>query len=137
MSLSRPCPCKTPKTLTRAAEFVSQAFCVTLTFATYFVDVVSVAMTVIQRPLKGSRISSFYPVKSVPPLSSLDSAFQLQEYISLLIRSDVHDVEAIVSLPGPSHAIEREGSDEEKNAEKDGKGEVAVDESCWVYEQLR
>ena len=57
---------------------------------------------VIQRPLKGSRISSFYPVKSLPPLSALDSAFQLQEYISLLIRLDVHDVERIVSVPGKS-----------------------------------
>ncbi|KAF8996205.1 hypothetical protein BDQ17DRAFT_1364597 [Cyathus striatus] len=26
----------------------------------------------IQRPLRGSRISSFYPVKSLPSLSSLD-----------------------------------------------------------------
>ncbi|KAI0826434.1 Mob1/phocein [Irpex lacteus] len=94
-------------------------------------------MAVIQRPLKGSRISSFYPVKSLPPLSALDSAFQLQEYISLLIRTDVHDVEAIVSLPGKLQGTEREGSDEEKDAEKDGKGEVTPDESCWVYEQLR
>ncbi|KAI0088855.1 Mob1/phocein [Irpex rosettiformis] len=94
-------------------------------------------MTVIQRPLKGSRISSFYPVKSLPPLSALDSAFQLQEYISLLIRCDVHDVEAIVSLPGPLQGVERESNDEDKNTEKDGKAEVTVDESCWVYEQLR
>jgi hypothetical protein len=93
----------------------------------------------IQRPLKGSRISSFYPVKSLPPLASLDSAFQLQEYISLLIRTDVHDVEAIVSLPGKHNGVEREGSDgvEDKDGDKDGKAEVSVGESCWVYEQLR
>lgn len=83
-----------------------------------------------QRPLKGSRLSTFYPVKSLPSLASLDSAFQLQEYISLLIRLDVHDVEKIVSIPGKS--------DEPKpDVEKDPKGDVAVDEACWIYEQLR
>ena len=41
----------------------------------------------------------FYPIKSLPSLISLDSAFQMQEYISLLIRLDVHDVNSIVSLP--------------------------------------
>ncbi|KAI0341457.1 Mob1/phocein [Trametopsis cervina] len=96
-------------------------------------------MAIIQRPLKGSRISSFYPVKSLPPLAALDSAFQLQEYISLLIRTDVHDVETIVSIPGKQHSVEREGSDgaEEKDGERDSKAEVTVDESCWIYEQLR
>lgn len=98
-------------------------------------------MTIIQRPLKGSRISSFYPVKTLPPITSLDSAFQLQEYISLLIRSDVHDVETIVSIPGRQLSLEREGGDgtneDEKDGEKDGKSEVTVDEACWIYEQLR
>ena len=94
----------------------------------------------IQRPLKGSRISSFYPVKSLPPLSSLDSAFQLQEYISLLIRLDVHDVDRIVSTPGKSNGDSPDGSDakaEDKEADKDSVGGVNVDEACWVYEQLR
>ena len=97
-------------------------------------------MTVlIQRPLKGSRISSFYPVKSLPPLSALDSAFQLQEYISLLIRLDVHDVDRIVSIPGKSASEREEGGDgkEDRDGEKDGSGGVNVDEACWVYEQLR
>jgi hypothetical protein len=105
-------------------------------------------MTIIQqRPLRGSRISSFYPVKSLPSLASLDSAFQLQEYISLLIRLDVHDVEAIVSLPGKGSGKEKEkereeeiGEEkvtEEKDGEKDRKPDVAVDEACWIYEQLR
>lgn len=100
---------------------------------------------VIQRPLRGSRISTFYPVKSLPSLSSLDSAFQLQEYISLLIRLDVHDVDAIVSLPGSSSKDKDTKNKEEyaessKDGEKDtekGKNEVSVDESCWIYEQLR
>ncbi|TFK68541.1 Mob1/phocein [Pluteus cervinus] len=98
---------------------------------------------VIQRPLRGSRISTFYPIKSLPSLSSLDSAFQLQEYISLLIRLDVHDVEAIVSLPGKPKERDSEGADtevktEDKDGEKTGKStDVAVDEACWIYEHLR
>ncbi|OCH93365.1 Mob1/phocein [Obba rivulosa] len=105
--------------------------------------------TAIQRPLRGSRISSFYPVKTLPPISALDSAFQLQEYISLLIRLDVHDVETIVSIPGKSGAKEHETAedvkteekdvekDAESQVEKDTKGEVVVDKGCWIYEQLR
>lgn len=61
-----------------------------------------------QRPLRGLRILTSYPVKSLPSLSSLDSAFQLQEYISLLIRLDVHDVDAIVSVPGRGKQKEKE-----------------------------
>ncbi|KAF5349084.1 hypothetical protein D9756_009423 [Leucocoprinus leucothites] len=107
----------------------------------------------LQRPLRGSRISTFYPVKSLPALSSLDSAFQLQEYISLLIRLDVHDVEAITSLPGPGsnkNAKDKESSAGDEKDEQEGKegsaseGEkitderdVTVDEACWIYEQLR
>ena len=94
----------------------------------------------IQRPLKGSRISSFYPVKSLPPLSALDSAFQLQEYISLLIRLDVHDVDRIVSIPGKGPADSQDNGEakgDDKEGEKDGAGGVNVDEACWVYEQLR
>lgn len=92
-------------------------------------------MAVVQRPLKGSRLSSFYPVKSLPALSSLDSAFQLQEYISLLIRLDVHDVERIVSIPGKSTSAQ--DASDEKDTDKDTKGDVTVDEACWIYEQLR
>ena len=97
-------------------------------------------MAIIQRPVKGSRISSFYPVHELPRLSSLDSAFQLQEYISLLIRLNVHDVDAIVSIPGKSGSHERDSSDgssEKESGDKEGKSEVTVDEACWIYEQLR
>ncbi|KAG6825374.1 hypothetical protein H0H92_003926 [Tricholoma furcatifolium] len=100
-------------------------------------------VTLPQRPLRGSRISSFYPVKSLPSLASLDSAFQLQEYISLLIRLDVHDVESIVSLPGKragkaKEVEEEKGEDKEgEDSEDKGKSEVTVDEACWIYEQLR
>ena len=104
---------------------------------------------IIQRPLRGSRISTFYPVKNLPLLASLDSAFQLQEYISLLIRLDVHDVNAIVSLPGNPSAKEKEKAvmvDDKKGKEggggedvvdNKGKSETTVDEACWIYEQLR
>ncbi|CDO75005.1 hypothetical protein BN946_scf184965.g7 [Trametes cinnabarina] len=95
---------------------------------------------VIQRPLKGSRISSFYPVKTLPPISALDSAFQIQEYISLLIRLDVHNVERIVSIPGKDQndGSQNGGSKgEDKDADKDGASSVNVDPACWVYEHLR
>ena len=97
---------------------------------------------VIQRPLRGSRVSTFYPVKTLPLLSSLGGAFQLQEYISLLIRYNVHDVEHIVALlPGKFSGKEKEkDSAKPKNEEKDSekaKGNVTVDEACWLYEQLR
>ncbi|EAU82105.1 mps one binder kinase activator-like 4 [Coprinopsis cinerea okayama7 len=90
----------------------------------------------IQRPLRGSRISTFYPVKNLPSLSSLDSAFQLQEYISLLIRLNVHDVEAITSLPGSTGSKESLNEADKKEAADGDKG-VSVDQWCWVYEQLR
>lgn len=93
----------------------------------------------IQRPLRGSRISSFYPIKNLPSLSSLDSAFQLQEYISLLIRLDVHDVDAIVTLPGSTKDTGKTKESEERTEEKEGekKSDITVDEACWIYEQLR
>ncbi|KAI9458949.1 Mob1/phocein, partial [Lactarius psammicola] len=99
--------------------------------------------TAVQRPLKGSRISTFYPIKSVPALSTLDSAFQLQEFISLTIRSDIHDVSAIISVPDSRNSVEGGPDDssaaltEDTEGDKDTKSEFAVDEACWIYEQLR
>ncbi|KAI0284660.1 Mob1/phocein [Russula aff. rugulosa BPL654] len=84
--------------------------------------------TAVQRPLKGSRISTFYPVKNLPALATLDSAFQLQEFISLTIRSNIHDVQAIVSIPDTRN---------EPDGDKDVRNDFAVDEACWIYEQLR
>ena len=114
--------------------------------STLFEEKGSNMTAVIQRPIRGSRISTFYPVKNLPSLASLDSAFQLQEYISLLIRLDVHDVNSIVSLPGNISAKEKEkevevspenkGKEGEKDVDK-GKAEPTVDEACWIYEQLR
>ena len=98
------------------------------------------SVAVFQRPLRGSRISTFYPVKNLPSLSLLDSAFQLQEYISLLIRLDVHDVERIIAIPGKKDGKDQPGevNDAENDSDKERKSnELAVDESCWIYEQLR
>jgi hypothetical protein len=99
--------------------------------------------TAVQRPLKGSRISTFYPVKNLPALATLDSAFQLQEFISLTIRSNIHDVQAIVSIPDTRSNPEG-GSDDSSSAladepdgDKDVRNDFAVDEACWIYEQLR
>ena len=104
---------------------------------------VTPTMAAVQRPLKGSRISTFYPVKNLPALSTLDSAFQLQEFISLTIRSNIHDVSAIVSIP-ESRSNPEGGSDEsasvftdEPDGDRDTRNEFAVDEACWIYEQLR
>jgi len=97
----------------------------------------------VQRPLKGSKISTFYPVKTLPALSSLDSTFLLQELISLTIRLNIHDVSAIISNPGSRTGAEG-GSDDsnlvmsnEGDGEKDAKSEFAADDACWIYEQLR
>ncbi|KAI0287200.1 Mob1/phocein [Russula brevipes] len=97
----------------------------------------------VQRPLKGSRISTFYPVKTLPALSTLDSAFQLQEFISLTIRLNIHDVSAIISIPDSRGNTESSSDDsnsaltDESDGDRDAKGEFAVDEACWIYEQLR
>jgi len=106
------------------------------------IDSPATMTSVDQRPLKGSRISTFYPVKSLPPISALDSAFQLQEYISLLIRLDIHDVDAISSIPerNSQRDVLGDGFDasaDDRDAERDGKSDIAVDEACWIYEQLR
>jgi hypothetical protein len=98
---------------------------------------------VVQRPLKGSRISTFYPVKTLPALSTLDSAFQLQEFISLTIRLNIHDVSAIISIPDSRTNAEGGSDDSDPDLNDDGDGdkdtkcEFAVDEACWIYEQLR
>jgi hypothetical protein len=71
--------------------------------------------------MRGARWSTITePPATLPPLFSLDSAFQLQEYIAQLVKFDPHDVDTIVSLP-PSN--EGSGGD--------------VDLNCWIYEQIR
>ena len=61
----------------------------------------------------------------MPSLASLDSAFQLQKYISLLeVRLDVHDVDASVYLPESSR--KGENRDEQGDSVKEGEQDIVV-----------
>ncbi|KAH7108400.1 Mob1/phocein [Auriculariales sp. MPI-PUGE-AT-0066] len=83
------------------------------------------------RPVRGARLASFQPPlpDPLPSVFEIESAFQLQEYIALLIRHDVHDVERIVSVPSPPTGAAGANSVPEEDR--------LVDEGCWVYEHLR
>ena len=64
----------------------------------------------------------------------------MQEAIALLVRSDPHDVERIVRLPGPHGALPFssagiKGKAPERADAVEGEGEV--DRDVWLYEQLR
>ena len=76
------------------------------------------------RVMRGVRYSTISESPgTLPQLFSLDSAFQLQEYIAQLVKFDPHDVDAIVSLPLSTTSNEGSGGD--------------VDLNCWIYEQIR
>lgn len=77
-------------------------------------------MAQVLRPQRGERFASFYPPlpEPLPSVFNIESAFQLQEYITLLIRHNVHDVSTIVSVPAPVD-------------------DKTIDEACWIYEHLR
>src|SRR5258706_12720175 len=68
------------------------------------------------RVMRGVRYSTISesPV-TLPPLFSLDSAFQLQEYIAQLVKFDPHDVDAIVSLPSSTTSNEGNGGGNQPN----------------------
>jgi hypothetical protein len=92
------------------------------------------------RPLRGSRLASFYTSDAEsddiapPSLSTLDSAFQLQEYIGTVVKLNPHDIERIVKVPGRN----ANADGDEKDKEAEGEDErMSVDEACWIYEQLR
>uniref|UniRef100_V5EVX3 Uncharacterized protein n=1 Tax=Kalmanozyma brasiliensis (strain GHG001) TaxID=1365824 RepID=V5EVX3_KALBG len=68
--------------------------------------------------------STFDPSSSSTP-SAGSSPFQLQEYLSLLVRRDPHAVETITSLPS------------ETDISIDDSPFQNVDTDIWVYEQLR
>ncbi|CAD6885118.1 unnamed protein product [Tilletia controversa] len=85
-------------------------------------------------------------------LSSINSAFQVQEYISLLVHSNPHDVARIVAVPTSPAPGSEVFSDPAKGKGRDGEGESGaaggggvgsgfshpnVDTDVWVYEQLR
>ena len=84
-----------------------------------------------------------YPLETLPDLSTLKSAFRLQEYISLTIRYNIHHVSNIISIPSSRTNVEG-GSDDnnlvttdDDDGEEDTTSKFAVDEACWIYEQLR
>lgn len=88
------------------------------------------------RPLPGSRAHNFYPTYREPSVASLDSAFQLQEYLSHLIQTDPHDIRRIVSLP-KSLNLNDDDNSRDRLLSMDDDGSESVDEACWIYEQLR
>ncbi|EJU02745.1 Mob1/phocein, partial [Dacryopinax primogenitus] len=61
---------------------------------------------------------AFTRPSAVPSLASLDSAFELQEYLALLLRYDTHSITRLTKLPT--------GVDGEE-----------VEKWAWVYEQMR
>lgn len=68
----------------------------------------------------------------LPSLYSLDSAFQLQEYISQLVRRDPEDLEAIVKIPS-GQTLQGEQGDPSTSTQD----HAEVDPNCWIYEHLR
>ncbi|KAG8834686.1 hypothetical protein FRC17_007771 [Serendipita sp. 399] len=67
---------------------------------------------------------------SMPSLYNLDSAFQLQEYIALLVKRDPEDIDAIVKLPNASNLSQDDQALSPQDAQE-------VDQNCWIYEHLR
>ncbi|KAG8823797.1 hypothetical protein FRC18_010661 [Serendipita sp. 400] len=67
----------------------------------------------------------------MPSLYNLDSAFQLQEYISLLVRRDPEDIDAIVKIPNAaSNLLQDDPNLSPQDIQE-------VDQNCWIYEHLR
>lgn len=77
--------------------------------------------------------STTSPAPSPSALSAIDSPFQLQEYLAMLVRQNPHDVERIVALPPESELDPRAAED----ATDDDPSLQPVDTDIWVYEQLR
>ncbi|KAL9938444.1 hypothetical protein V8E36_003067 [Tilletia maclaganii] len=82
---------------------------------------------------------------SEPSLAAINSAFQVQEYISLLVRADPHDVARIVTIPESTVANPdvftgkgkgKDGDAADALGSAGGSGQH-VDTDVWVYEQLR
>lgn len=88
------------------------------------------------RPLPGSRQHNFYSSNRDTSVASLDSAFQLQEYLACLIQTDPHDIRRIVSLPKSLSTLDDNRGRDRYLGHEDEKDE-GVDESCWIYEHLR
>ena len=81
------------------------------------------------------------PAELPPSVQYIDSPFQLQEYLSLLLRKDPHDVERIVRIPEAdvSRIFEEtpKGKEKEVGASYVDEELHPIDTDAWVYEQLR
>ncbi|KDN44247.1 Mob1/phocein [Tilletiaria anomala UBC 951] len=101
---------------------------------------------------KGQKIDeALAPLQALPPsVQYIESPFQLQEYLSLLLRQDPHDVDRIVSLPEADVSrmlAEERSSQMGKGKDANLAGGVPaqlvdeelhpIDTDVWVFEQLR
>lgn len=107
----------------------------------------------VHRIRKGQKLEDIQPPlpTSLPSLQTIDSPFQLQEYLALAIRLDAHNVDRIVALPQPSLEQSKSFTDGFNSGPEKGKGRdgeassfssmddeiQAVDTDVWIYEQLR
>ncbi|KAJ9103913.1 hypothetical protein QFC21_002376 [Naganishia friedmannii] len=68
-------------------------------------------------------------VDSVPPIQNINSAFQMAEYLNLLVQADPHNIPRIVEVPEyHSHKSSRASS----VTTSEGK-----EQDLWIYEHLR
>lgn len=73
-----------------------------------------------------------------PSLQAIDSPFQLQEYLTLLIRQDPHNVERLCALPEGEVVSGKSFTDEKGKAKEAIEDEPQpVDTDVWIYEHLR
>ena len=106
--------------------------------------------TLVRRIRKGQKWEDFQPppCSELPSIQAIDSSFQLQEYLCIVIRQDPHNVEQIVSLPQPSPETSRSFADSgmDKGKARDPEStpfgsmdeeSQPIDEDVWIYEQLR
>ncbi|GAA6063267.1 hypothetical protein JCM10212_005001 [Sporobolomyces blumeae] len=93
------------------------------------------------RMRKGARTEDVYtslnldPFSAVPCLSTFTSSFAVQEYIATLVRRDASDVESIVTIP--TMTTGGFALDEAERVDRDGRDGDLVEETLWIYEQLR
>lgn len=101
----------------------------------------------VHRIRRGQKMEDFQPpaLSQLPSIQTIDSAFQLQEYLSALLRQDVHDVDRVVAVPQPSQESLQGMFDSDKGKSKENENPFggmeeeapSVDTDVWIYEQLR
>lgn len=100
---------------------------------------------------RGTRLEDAYPNPFVAGhagpdpsafLHSIESPFQVQEYIALLVRADPHDVDRIITLPSPSVPVSgtpavTPGHQRNTSTDTLRTSGPLVPQEVWIYEQLR